>query len=211
MDSILLPPPRVLKIIDLLPTEFSTLELGLGKTGLFERLNTTVHPGGTFFAPSNFAFQKLGPRINAFLFSEHGLKYLKALLEYHVVPANTLYSDAFYRAEGQDNDVGKALNGVPKGVYHVDLPTMLKDRSLGVDIARFGRLIEIKINGFARVAYSDAVAYDGVLHGLGDVIIPPKKLANGQMEQWDGAELTEEDLIERLEPLVKQTSYWADL
>lgn len=198
----------MLKIIDLVPTEFSTLELGLGKTGLFEKLNTTDHAGGTFFAPTNFAFQKLGPRINAFLFSEYGRKYLKALLEYHVVPKNTLYSDAYYKASGSAEE---DMEGVPKGVYHVDLPTLLEDRSLGVDIARYGRLIEIKINGFARVAYSDAVAYDGVLHGMSDVIIPPKKLANGKMEEYDGAELTEEDLIERLEPFVEKTAVWDDL
>lgn len=207
VDSIILPPPRVLKIIDLLPTEFSTLELGLGKTGLFDKLNTTDHAGGTFFAPSNFAFQKLGPGINAFLFSEHGLKYLKAILEYHVVPKNTLYSDAYYKASSDE-----AAEDVPKGVYHVDLPTMLEDRSLGVDIARYGRLIEIKINGFARVVYSDVVAYDGVLHAVGNVIIPPKKLANGELQQWDGeTELTQEDLIERLEPFVEHTASWVDL
>lgn len=202
-----MPPPRVLKIIDLLPTEFSTLELGLGKTGLFDKLNTTDHAGGTFFAPSNFAFQKLGPRINAFLFSEHGLKYLKSILEYHVVPKNTLYSDAYYKAESEE-----LVEDVPKGVYHVDLPTMLEDRSLGVDIARYGRLIEIKINGFSRVVFSDVVAYDGVLHSVDNVLIPPKKLASGELLQWDGkTELTEEDLVERLEPFVKDTSFWEEL
>jgi len=77
VDSLIVPPPKVLKIIDLFPSEFSTFELGLGKTGLYETVNTTDHAGGTLFAPSNFAFQKLGPKINAFLFSQYGLKYLK--------------------------------------------------------------------------------------------------------------------------------------
>ena len=48
VDSIILPPPNAIKIIDLLPGEFSTLELGLGKTGLLETLNTTKHAGGTY-------------------------------------------------------------------------------------------------------------------------------------------------------------------
>ncbi|TKA68510.1 hypothetical protein B0A49_06527, partial [Cryomyces minteri] len=126
VDSLILPPPNVIKIIDLLPGEFSTLELGLGKTGLLEKLNSTDHAGGTFFAPSNFAFRKLGPKINAFLFSSYGQKYLKALLEYHVVPDNTLYSDAFYKAES----IKDSTNNVPKGYFHVDLPTLLEDRSL---------------------------------------------------------------------------------
>ena len=102
-------------IIDLLPGEFSTLELGLGKTGLIPALNdTSNHVGGTLFAPSNFAFRKLGPRINAFLFSTYGQKYLKALLKYHVVANRTLYSDAYY----DKSDVA-AENRIPKGYYHV--------------------------------------------------------------------------------------------
>lgn len=48
VDSLIIPPPNTIKIIDLLPSEFSTLELGLGKTGLLEMLNTTEHAGGTF-------------------------------------------------------------------------------------------------------------------------------------------------------------------
>jgi uncharacterized surface protein with fasciclin (FAS1) repeats len=79
----------------LLPGEFSTLTLGLIKTGLLEKLNSSAHAGGTLFAPPNGAFKKLGPRINAFLFSKYGEKYLKALLEYHVVANQTLYSTAF--------------------------------------------------------------------------------------------------------------------
>ncbi|KAF7189651.1 Aurofusarin biosynthesis cluster protein S [Pseudocercospora fuligena] len=201
VDSVILPPPSAIKSIDLFPGEFSTLELGLGKTGLLERLNTTRGEGrgGTFFAPSNFAFQKLGPRINAFLFSEYGRKYLKALLEYHVVPYHTLYSDAYYKPKGE----GKSMN-VPKGLFHVNLPTMLKDRELSIDVARYGGFISIKVNGFASVSVLDGVAENGVIHVMRDVLIPPKQLA-GVEEQWDGSELTVEELKERLEPFVPKT------
>ena len=102
------------QIIDFLPTEFSTLELGLVKTGLFDAINdTSNHVGGTVFAPSNFAFKKLGPRTNGFLFSSYGLKYLKALLKYHVVANRTLYSDAYYTSDGVDEA------DIPKGYFHV--------------------------------------------------------------------------------------------
>lgn len=199
VDSILLPPPNVATIIDLLPGEFSTLELGLGKTGLFDMINSTDHKGGTFFAPSNFAFQKLGPRINAFLFSKYGQKYLKALLEYHLVPDNTLYSDAYYSADRDSQE------GVPKGYFHVDLPTLLEDRSLSVDIARYGGYISIKINGFGRVSVQDGIAQDGVIQVVSDVLIPPKKVPGGPgLKQWAGEELEVEDLMERLEPFVKK-------
>lgn len=118
VDSLLIPPPKIASIIQFLPGEFSTLELGLTKTGLLPAIaDTSNHIGGTIFAPSNFAFQKLGPKINGFLFSKYGQKYLKALLEYHVVANQTLYSDAYYKSESVDNSVEK--DGIPKGFFHV--------------------------------------------------------------------------------------------
>lgn len=217
VDSILVPPPSTVAIIDLLPSEFSTLELGLGKTGLLEEYNKTDNPAGTLFAPSNFAFQKLGPKINAFLFSKFGLKYLRALLEYHIVPQQVLYSDAFYRP-GDDNnstifarEAGRPRHGVPKGFFHVDLPTLLEDKSLSINIFRYGRLIEIKINGFSRVDISDGVASNGVIHVVSDVLIPPKQL-NGASEEQDDQEMTLEEFKERLEPYVQEEeSNWFDL
>ncbi|KAG9232406.1 putative Stabilin-2 [Amylocarpus encephaloides] len=174
VDSLLLPPPPALKIIELFPSEFSTLQLGLFKTGLFEVIKDAPHEGGTFFAPSNVAFQKLGPKINAFLFSKYGQKYLKALLEYHVVANQTLYSDAFYKEKGASVEDEISTEGIPKGYFHVDLPTMLKDKSLSIDVARYGGLISIKINGFSSVAVQDGIAKDGVIHVVSSVLIPPK-------------------------------------
>ncbi|KAL8962341.1 MAG: hypothetical protein Q9193_001234 [Seirophora villosa] len=199
IDSLLVPPPNVADIISFLPAEFSTLELGLTKTGLFAPLNdTSNHYGGTVFAPSNFAFQKLPTKITAFLFSSYGTKYLKALLQYHIVANQTLYSDAYYAADS----VGEADNKIPKGIFHIDLPTLLEDRSLAVDVARYGRLIEIKVNAFARVDIPDGIAADGVIQVVSDVLIPPKRI--DRMEQhWQGEELTVEDLKERLEPFIE--------
>lgn len=202
VDSLIIPPPTVIEAIDLFPSGFSTLELGLAKTNLLEKLNTTDHAGGTFFAPSNFAFRKLGPRINAFLFSQYGLKYLKALLEYHVVPDNTLYSDAYYHSSDSSD-----AESVPKGYFHIDLPTLLKDKTLAVDIARYGGLINIKVNAFARVGVQDGVAKDGVIHVMDDVIVPPKKIGGHgdaeEMQYWDGeTEMDVEELKERLEAYV---------
>ena len=204
LDSILLPPPKSMDIISLLPGEFSTFELGLVKTGLLDALNdTSEHVGGTLFAPSNFAFQLLGPRINGFLFSKYGEKYLKALLKYHVVANYTLYSDAFYKASSsQEIDARDCHAGVPKGVYHVDLPTLLDDKSLSIDVARYGRFITIKINGFTRVAIIDGIAADGVIHVVPNVLIPPKA-PGGPSASAEGLELV--DFMERLEPFVDRT------
>ena len=83
------------------------------------------------------------------------------------------------------------------------MPTLLEDRSLSIDIARYGRIISIKINGFSSVTIKDGIAADGVIHVVSDVLIPPKNLGGAQ-QQWQGEELTEEDLKERLKPFVDQ-------
>lgn len=192
VDSIIIPPPEALKIIGFLPSEFSTLELGLTKTGLLSELNETAHAGLTFFAPSNFAFQKLGPKINGFLFSKFGQKYLKALLKYHVVLNETLYSDAYYKD-------GEAKRLPCKGLFHADLPTLLDDKSLSIDVGRYGPFIGIRINGFARVAVQDGVAKDGVIQVVGDVLVPPKKLGGATETAED---MSVQELMTRLEPYV---------
>ena len=117
IDHILLPPPKAATIISWLPGDFSTLSLALEKTGLGKVINDTDnHLGGTLFAPSNWAFKKLGPKINGFLFSKYGQKYLAALLKYHVVANQTLYSDAFYKTEG--SEANKPRKG---GIFHVSI------------------------------------------------------------------------------------------
>jgi len=203
VDSIILPPPPALKIVELVPGEFSTLELALVKTGLADAIADAPHAGGTLFAPSNWAFKKLGPRINAFLFSKYGEKYLKALLEYHIVANQTLYSDAFYKekSEGESEAGEVGQEGIPKGYFHVDLPTLLEDKSLSIDVARYGGLISIKINGFSSVAVQDGVAKDGVIHVVSSVLIPPK--TPGAAQEAEEA-MDVEQLKERLMPFVQE-------
>ncbi len=203
IDSLLVIPLKAAEVVELLPTEFSTLELGLAKTGLFKAINdTSNHIGGTLFAPNNFAFLKLGPRINAFLFSKYGQKYLKALLAYHIVANKTLYSDAFYDADLKEDAQG--LGRIPKGYFHVDLPTILKGKSLSIDVARFGRFIEIKINGFSTVVTEDGIADDGVIQVVSNVLIPPKPVTDGATAGfWNGEELSVKELKERLDPYVE--------
>ena len=202
VDSILVPPPSVAAIIDLLPGEFSTLELALGKTGLYEKMNGTEYPheGGTLFAPSNFAFRKLGPKLNAFLFSKYGLKYLKAILEYHIVVNRTLYTDAFYDSSKGEDESSTAR----PPYYHYDLPTLFDGKSLAVDVTRYGPFVQIRINGFSRVTIHDGVASDGVIQVVSDVLIPPKNGAKGEEAFWHGEEMSVDELKERLQPFVKE-------
>jgi uncharacterized surface protein with fasciclin (FAS1) repeats len=178
------------------------LQLGLVKTGLFELIEGSAHEGGTLFAPSNWAFQKLGPKINAFLFSKYGEKYLKALLKYHVVANQTLYSDAFYKQKDAESNAKDDYSheGIPKGHFHVDLPTLLKEKSLSIDIGRYGGFISIKINGFNSVAVQDGIAKDGVIHVVSNVLIPPKTPGGAQ---YAGEDMSVEEFMERFDPYTK--------
>lgn len=202
VDSILVPPPKTAKIVELLPGEFSTLELALHKTGLFDKINNTDYPhsGGTFFAPSNFAFKKLGPKVNAFLFSSYGQKYLKALLKYHIVINQTLYTDAFFDASKKHDDDASAEDR--PGNFHYDLPTVLDDKYLSVDVGRYGPFVEIRINAFSRVTVHDGIASDAVIQVVSDVLIPPKS-AGGEQIMWQGEALSVEEFKERLEPFAE--------
>jgi uncharacterized surface protein with fasciclin (FAS1) repeats len=132
------------------------------------------------------------------------VKYLKALLKYHIVANQTLYSDAFYKAKLVD-DVGYhgreelGEDEIPKGVFHVDLPTLLDDKSLSIDIARYGGFINIKINGFSNVAVQDGIARDGVIHVVNSILIPPKT-PGGKDNVVEEGEMELEEFKERLIP-----------
>jgi uncharacterized surface protein with fasciclin (FAS1) repeats len=174
---------------------------------LLETLNSTAHAGGTFFAPSNFAFKKLGPKINGFLFSKFGEKYLKALLEYHVVANQTLYSNTFYGPTDSKHveTLDKQKNMMRPPYVHLDLPTLLEGKDLAIDLTRYGPFISFKINGFVRVVVQDGLAKDGVIQVVSDVLIPPKSPGGppAAADYWNGEEMSVEEFIERLSPLVK--------
>ncbi|KAI0013790.1 FAS1 domain-containing protein [Xylariaceae sp. FL0662B] len=248
IDSILVPPPSARKLISLFPTKFSTLELAAEKIGFGHHR----HEGGdgdegaeekltglTFFAPTNTAFQKLGPAANAFLFNTpKGLGYLKALLKYHIVVNETLYSDEYYGKQtpqpevcnddedgrvqesrrsvhhGQcakherllfqqsGDDVQQNSDGTHhNGHHHLDLPTLLDDKSIAVDIARWYGFIKFKLNGQVEVAVQDGLARNGVVQVVNTVLIPPHE--HKHKGDLDG-EISVEELMERLGPYVEE-------
>ncbi|KAI0544712.1 FAS1 domain-containing protein [Xylaria curta] len=222
VDSILVPPPPARRLISLFPTKFSTLELAAEKTGLLPHHERRHHDkdgkeaphhqghnltGLTIFAPTNFAFRKLGPAANAFLFNtEKGLGYLRALLKYHIVVNETMYSDAYYGVKGGVEDINFAVDGSQRGRFHIDLPTLLDDKSLSIDIVRWRRFINIRINGYQNVAIPDGTCLDGVVHVVNSVLIPPRE-PKGETEE-DGfededGEIAVDELVERLQPYVE--------
>ncbi|KAG4219651.1 hypothetical protein PC116_g31870, partial [Phytophthora cactorum] len=248
VDNILVPPPPAKTLISLFPTKFSTLELAAEKTGLKHHDDDDDDDddehrhhhltGLTFFAPTNTAFQRLGPAANAFLFNtEKGLHYLRALLAYHIVANETLYSDAYYgpkaagfapsldlayhhpsspsttpsdnirdgdEDEEEDEEDGAGIKGAK--YYHLDLPSLLGDAHLAVDITRWYGFITIKVNGRVPVSIQDGLARNGVLQVVDHILIPPHNHKKGSAAAWDGeveGEISVEELVERLEPYVK--------
>lgn len=139
-------------------------------------------------------------KINAFLFSAHGAKYLRALLQYHIVQNQTLFSDVFYTPDGHIRGLGT------RGSTHLDLPTLLGHKgkpALAVDVVRFGAVSSIKLNGVNRVAFADALARDGVVHIVDHVLVPPCKGTGPvdvdvDMVDTDESDLTVDDLKDRL-------------
>ena len=166
--------------------------------------------GLTLFAPTNDAFARLGPAANAFLFNtEKGLGFLKALLKYHIVINETLYSDAYYGQKGQSEDLfasdddEESTTG-KNGHFHVDLPTMLEGKHLSIDIARFYGFITMTINGGPKVAVADGVCLDGVVQVMGSVLFPPRKPGSGAAWTEADGEISVEELVEILQPYVEE-------
>lgn len=224
VDTVLIPPPGQTTLVRLLPGHFSTLALALETTGLAEELEEHYHHhddekekkekkerekragGATLFAPTNAAFARLGPRLNAFLFSEPGKKYLRALMRYHVVVNETLYSDAYYRGGRRPDEVEGEERWT--GYRHVDLPSLLHGAPISVDIREWKGFVSLVVNGFVRVVVRDGVADDGVIQVVGRVLIPPHRHHDDEHRSGvDGeAEISVEELKARLEPYLEMPS-----
>lgn len=204
VDHIIIPPPMVGKIISIFPQRFSTLLLAYEKTNFVDYIHKVPMSGSTVFAPANSAFAKLGYRANAFLFNtETGLKYLKAILKYHIVANQTLYSDAFYDDSGRDENDAKVEGGGSRH-YHVDLPTLLDGKNVAVDVARWGGWIRLKVNGHVPVTVQDLVSRNGVIQVVGRVLIPPCKHNRPGGDRVIDGEIEVEELVERLKGYVEE-------
>jgi uncharacterized surface protein with fasciclin (FAS1) repeats len=214
LDNFIILPPHASTIAEILPTLFSTTALALHKTGLLESL-----PEGpkTFFAPSNRAWESLGFKVNAFLFSRFGEKYLAALLKYHVVPGKVVYSD--YRIIPKKDDDGE--KDQEEGYFHADLETLLGDKKIIVDIYRHGGFTKWRVNGHVPVFLDDVIARDGVIQVPARVLIPSRSeqqhasaaqdpfhmLGEQREKRWEQVqeedkEMTVEELKELLEPFL---------
>jgi len=83
---------------------------------------------------------------------------------------------------------------------------LLLDKSLAVDLTRYGPFISFKINGFVKVVIQDGIAKDGVIQIVSDVLIPPKAPGGpgAAVQHWGGEEMSVEEFMERLGPFVQE-------
>ena len=117
----------------------------------------------------------------------------------------TLYSNALYRASAPlPSSRGNKLTATdfPKGYISFALPTLLRGRSLSVDIVRYGGLIAMTVDGSARVGVQDLVAMDGVVHAINGVLVPAKVAGSGSPRGKHREGMDVEELKERLEPWI---------
>ncbi|KAK9859256.1 hypothetical protein MYU51_016419 [Penicillium brevicompactum] len=211
VDRLLMLPDSTADVLRSTPA-FGTFRQGLIHTGLAEIINdTSTHTAQTVFAPSDVAFRKLGPKVNAFLFGPGGRAYLKALLAYHIVSNETLFSDVHFPT----NNGKQVVLDLQSTSNQISLPTLAQGHNILASSIRqtSDDRRTILINDEWTVSRPDIVVMDGVVHEMDAVILPPI-LEESQLEKngnwWSivsrslniRGEITVGELMERLQPLI---------
>lgn len=214
IDRLLMLPDSAADVLRYTPS-LGIFRQGLIQTGLAEVVNdTSTHIGQTLFVPSNAAFHQLGPKVNAFLFGPGGSEYLKALLAYHIVANETLFSDVHF----VPNNGQQVVFSGESTTHPMKMPTLAGGHSISASSvleASSGRRT-ISINDDWKVSRPDIVVMDGVIHELDAVLLPPVMNDDGQLGKqnlnwWSivkrsmniGGIITVEGLMERLQPLIE--------
>ena len=186
IDNILLPPPPTYFVLQIFPTVFSTFFQALHQTKVAFKLFPWFKDSSswTLFVPGNFAFAKIPLGINAFLFSPHGRRILTKLVEYHISPNHTFYTDSIWKyphplPEEEDIDID-AFPHKPhwrKQHFNTTLPTLIgKNATLRIDEFKFGPIVKIAINRRpGGVIVNDVLGFDGVIQVVDRIILPRRR------------------------------------
>ena len=197
IDSVLLPPPPTYFILNIFPTFFSTFFQALHQTFVAWRLlpHSKSSSSWTVFAPANIAWIKIPLPVTAFLFSPRGHRILTKLVEYHISPNKTFYTDSLWKFPHHCPHHPLSLEGPPprddnfedaefprrphwkKEHYNTTLPTLAgKNATLHIHEFKFGPFVKIAINGRrGGVAVNDVLAFDGVIQVTNRIILPPRR------------------------------------
>lgn len=190
LDHPLIPPGSIFEEAFLFPDTFSTLTsavqgLDARKYIEYEYDREKSTPGNpvfrgqplvTLFAPTNFAFGRLPPKLKLYLFSPFGEKALAKVLMYHTVPKTLLLSELYYTEQDSDfwgfKDQTEGMEHFDETSYDKDIivKPALPNSELHVEIERKkvlpikdGYKTIIKVNG-VYVTVIDVPARNGAIH-----------------------------------------------
>jgi len=180
VGSVLLPPGSPSAMLHHFPHVVGVLNAALEKAELETTLDEAKEI--TLFAPTNWAFRKLGAKRLSFLFSPKGKEALTKILSYHVVPKVVYSRDALKHAP-------------------VKVPTLLKDQYLKLDKGKLewhGHVKQtVTVNKDAKIMFADGFLSNGVGHLLTEVLIP-KKSGIDKEELFPEVDQTEAEAIASL-------------
>ncbi|PWY94808.1 FAS1 domain-containing protein [Aspergillus sclerotioniger CBS 115572] len=221
IDRVLLPRPAIHSLIDALPSrDFDLFQTAVQQSETIQAiLQDQSRRGGIVFIPTNQAFRRLPEDIQTFLFSDDGAASLQALLRYHTVPNQSLYSNHFYDLNPAPEHFVQMPETTPdhtiptpdtqadrqwqvlKGVRRFSLPTCLEGLPVYVTVTRYGGLISMKVNQTANVTVQDGLASDGVCHIVDSLLFPPQQNEKDASTEEEGKPrpvLSVEDAMARL-------------
>ncbi|KAF4843631.1 Aurofusarin biosynthesis cluster protein S [Colletotrichum siamense] len=185
VDDVLVPPPRFDRLVDVLPERLSVFSRALRETGVDEEAGLESPRGVTVFAPSDEAWDKLGAEVKSFLFGGRGADYLRALVRYHIIVDEILYTDVKVdHAEGTESEPGR---------YETLLRAGVSVRVHGME----GRRV-MEVDG-KKISVRDLPARHGIVHVLDEVLIPSTTTSGVERSGM----LDVEELKRRLDPWVR--------
>ncbi|CAL00418.1 uncharacterized protein An15g02640 [Aspergillus niger] len=202
IDQILPSRPTIGAFLAALPSsEFDLFQSAVKQSEAIQNiLLEESRRGGTVFIPTNEAFCRLPEDVRTFLFSDEGSISLQALLRYHVIANQSLYSNRLYDQNSAPEHFVQTPQDTPdhtiptpetqsdrlwrvlKGVRRFSLPTCLDGQTLAVAVTRCGGLISMKVNGIANVTVQDGLASDGVCHVVDSVLFPPLQNEDAEVQ-----------------------------
>jgi uncharacterized surface protein with fasciclin (FAS1) repeats len=207
IDNILLPPPPTYFILQIFPTAFSTFFQAFHQS----RVAMKFFPwrkspsSWTLFVPANIAWAKIPLGINAFLFSPKGRRILTKLVEYHISPNHTFYTDSIWKShhcphhpvdpsseEYVDAQTFPHKPHWKKHHFNTTLPTLLSENAtLRIDEFKIGPVVKIQINGRpGGIIANDVLGFDGVIQVVDRIILPPRRKCHhrghkhSEKEEW---------------------------
>ncbi|EPZ31951.1 Fasciclin-domain-containing protein [Rozella allomycis CSF55] len=156
IDSVLLPPYDIWRMINDIQFHghLTNVVTMLEVSGLANELE--MRQGLTFLAPTDEAFERLGPSAVRHLLSPTGKPLLRRILMYHFVPRETYYS---HYVQTGDTTWETMLYGKPIQVHKISFQGE----------RHFSSII---LNEESRIIYGDVLCSNGVAHIIDNVLIP---------------------------------------